>query len=119
MLPTMTINYLAVLACAIVAMPVGFLWFGPLFGKAWARHMGFGDMQPPDAGSMGKSMAHLLRQQSADCVGPRPQPSKRGRPRHGASSPDAAPWIYAAERGLLQLAGIFLSGADEPRGVGA
>ena len=45
MLPAMSINYLAVLACAIVAMPVGFLWFGPLFGKTWARHMGFGDMQ--------------------------------------------------------------------------
>ena len=56
MLPAMDINYLAVLACAIVAMPVGFLWFGPLFGKAWARHMGFGGMQQ-DSGSMGKAMA--------------------------------------------------------------
>ena len=44
-MPAMNINYLAVLTCAIVAMPVGFLWFGPLFGKAWARHMGVGGMQ--------------------------------------------------------------------------
>jgi hypothetical protein len=35
MMPTFSINYLAILASAIVAMPVGFLWFGPLFGKAW------------------------------------------------------------------------------------
>jgi hypothetical protein len=54
MMPAMHINYLAVLACAIVAMPVGFLWFGPLFGKPWARHMGFAEMQ---GGSMGKAMA--------------------------------------------------------------
>ena len=46
MMPTITVNYIAVLVCAIAAMPVGFLWFGPLFGKTWARHMGFGDMQP-------------------------------------------------------------------------
>ena len=33
----------------------GSLWFGPLFGHAWARHMGYDeDMQPE---GMGKSMA--------------------------------------------------------------
>ena len=56
MMPAMSINYLAVLACAIVAMPVGFLWFGPLFGKTWARHMGFANVQE-NSGSMGKAMA--------------------------------------------------------------
>jgi hypothetical protein len=57
MLPTFTINYLAVVACAVVAMPVGFLWFGPIFGQAWQRHMGFGNMQPGESGPMGKAMA--------------------------------------------------------------
>jgi Protein of unknown function (DUF1761) len=38
-------------------MPVGFLWFGPLFGKTWARHMGFGNVPQPDSGAMGKAMA--------------------------------------------------------------
>jgi hypothetical protein len=33
MLPIMNVNYLAVLTCAVLAMPVGFLWFGPLFGN--------------------------------------------------------------------------------------
>jgi uncharacterized membrane protein YjjP (DUF1212 family) len=32
-----TINYWAVLACGVLSMVVGFLWFGPLFGKAWLR----------------------------------------------------------------------------------
>ncbi|MCI0542311.1 DUF1761 domain-containing protein [bacterium] len=34
------INYLAVLVAAIANMVVGFLWYGPLFGKPWADMMG-------------------------------------------------------------------------------
>lgn len=30
-----TINYLAVLAASIVHMILGFLWYGPVFGKQW------------------------------------------------------------------------------------
>ena len=52
MLPAMSINYLAVLACAVAAMTAGFLWFGPLFGKTWARHMGFANVEA-NSGSMG------------------------------------------------------------------
>ena len=52
--PTVSVNYLAILVCVVIAMPLGFLWFGPLFGKAWARHMG---MESEDAqGGMTKSM---------------------------------------------------------------
>ena len=54
--PTIGVNYLAVLACVILGMFVGFLWFGPLFGKAWARHMGMQDMPQPSGGEMGRSM---------------------------------------------------------------
>lgn len=35
------INYLAVLVAAIATMVVGFLWFGPLFGKKWAEGQGW------------------------------------------------------------------------------
>lgn len=34
------INYLAVLVCGIVSQVVGFLWYGPLFGKAWMKEVG-------------------------------------------------------------------------------
>jgi hypothetical protein len=54
--PVIPINYLAVLACVIVAMVLGFLWFGPLFGKLWARHMGMEDMEKPSSGEMNKSL---------------------------------------------------------------
>lgn len=31
----MQINYLAILVCGVLAMVVGYLWYGPLFGKKW------------------------------------------------------------------------------------
>ena len=34
------INYLAVLVCALVPMLIGFLWYGPIFGKAWMAAVG-------------------------------------------------------------------------------
>jgi hypothetical protein len=35
------VNYWAVLVCGIAAMAVGGLWYGALFGRTWAREMGF------------------------------------------------------------------------------
>lgn len=31
----MEINYWAVLVCAILSMVIGYIWYGPLFGKLW------------------------------------------------------------------------------------
>ena len=56
MQPEIAINHLAVIVCVIASMPVGYLWFGPLFGTAWARHMGMEDMEPPGGGAMAKSL---------------------------------------------------------------
>lgn len=36
----MEINYLAVVACAILAMIAGFVWYGVLFKKMWMRVIG-------------------------------------------------------------------------------
>jgi Protein of unknown function (DUF1761) len=104
MMPAMNINHLAVLVCAIAAMPVGFLWFGPIFGRPWARHMGFAEMQ---GGSMGKAMAiffisnlliafvlaHAIEAWQASSWG---------------LSPDAAPWVYALNAGFFNWLGFFL-----------
>lgn len=38
---TPDINYLAVVVAAIAAMVLGFVWYGPLFGKPWMQLMGF------------------------------------------------------------------------------
>lgn len=56
MQPAITVNYLAVAVCVVVALPVGFLWFGPLFGRPWARHMGMEGMAQPGGAAMAKSM---------------------------------------------------------------
>jgi hypothetical protein len=39
------VNYLAVLAAGISNMVIGFLWYGPLFGKKWMALSGFTEEQ--------------------------------------------------------------------------
>jgi magnesium-transporting ATPase (P-type) len=34
------INYLAVVLSAVSSMIIGFLWYGPIFGKTWAKMVG-------------------------------------------------------------------------------
>lgn len=34
------VNYMAVIACTVMAMALGFVWYGPLFGKQWRHEMG-------------------------------------------------------------------------------
>ncbi len=36
----MPINYLAVLVCGVISMLVGYVWYGPLFGKKWMHITG-------------------------------------------------------------------------------
>lgn len=41
----MEINYWAVLACAVLSMIVGSVWYGPLFGRKW---MAINELNPDD-----------------------------------------------------------------------
>lgn len=34
-------NFVAVLEAAVIAMVIGMLWYGPLFGNPWKRMMGY------------------------------------------------------------------------------
>lgn len=34
------INYVAVLLCGLLAMIIGYLWYGPIFGKEWMKLVG-------------------------------------------------------------------------------
>ena len=34
------INFLAVLACVVASLILGFIWYGPLLGKAWMKAAG-------------------------------------------------------------------------------
>jgi hypothetical protein len=39
----MEINWFAVVLAALSSFPLGFVWYGPLFGKAWAAEVGMTD----------------------------------------------------------------------------
>lgn len=54
------INWLAILLAVIANFLLGFLWYTPLFGKAWAKEMGMDMTQKPDPKIMMKGMAFMV-----------------------------------------------------------
>jgi hypothetical protein len=56
------INYPAIVAAAVINMVIGTLWFGPLFGKAWMKMVGFTkeDMQKAKGAGMAKTYIAAL-----------------------------------------------------------
>ncbi len=42
--PTVELNYFAVVVASVLAMILGALWYGPLFGRAWMRVIGVAEM---------------------------------------------------------------------------
>ena len=59
--PAVTVSLLPVLVAAIASMVVGFVWYGPLFGKTWISLMGFSKKQMEEGKKkgMGKTYAIL------------------------------------------------------------
>ncbi len=53
------VNYLAVLLAAVASIVIGFLWYGPLFGKPWMRMMGF-SQESMDAAKKGMAKNYAL-----------------------------------------------------------
>lgn len=52
------VNWLAVIVAAIINMVLGFLWYGPFFGKPWRQMMGM-SLNPDDykmSGAMYRSL---------------------------------------------------------------
>ncbi|MBP9771141.1 DUF1761 domain-containing protein [Candidatus Gracilibacteria bacterium] len=35
------VNYYAILVCGVASLMLGMFWYGPLFGKAWVKQIGF------------------------------------------------------------------------------
>lgn len=52
------INYLAVLLAAISSMVLGFLWYGPLFGKTWMNLSGLTKEKMDKAKAKGMSVQY-------------------------------------------------------------
>ncbi|MFZ1806589.1 MAG: DUF1761 domain-containing protein [Cyclobacteriaceae bacterium] len=55
-----TINWMAILVAVVVNFILGFLWYTPLFGKVWAKEMGFDPSVKPAGGEMAKGMIIMI-----------------------------------------------------------
>lgn len=53
-------NFLAVMVAGIAATVVGFLWYGPLFGKPWSKMMGFTPEKMDEAKKKGMGKAYAV-----------------------------------------------------------
>ena len=58
--PTVDVNYIAVLVAAIVNMVLGFLWYGPLFGKQWIQLMAFDKKKMEEAKKKGMTKTYIV-----------------------------------------------------------
>jgi hypothetical protein len=54
------INYTAIIVSTIATFILSFLWFGPLFGKAWAREHGFDPNFRPSGGEFARGIIFAL-----------------------------------------------------------
>jgi hypothetical protein len=54
------VNIWAVLVCGIVAMFIGFVWYGPLFGKQWVASMGWSPERMQEAMKKSSHWSYLL-----------------------------------------------------------
>lgn len=56
----MQINYLAILLAVVANFIFGFIWYTPLFGKTWARELGFDMTVKPPSGALAKGMIFMI-----------------------------------------------------------
>lgn len=56
----MHINMIAVLVAVVANFVLGFIWYTPLFGKAWAKEMGFDTSVKPASGELAKGLIIMV-----------------------------------------------------------
>ena len=56
----MNINMMAVIVAVIANFVLGFVWYTPLFGKAWAKEMGMDTSVKPAKGEMARGMIFMV-----------------------------------------------------------
>ena len=59
-MPNIEINYVAILIAVVANFILGFLWYTPLFGKAWGKEMGFDMTKKPPQGALVKGMVIMI-----------------------------------------------------------
>jgi hypothetical protein len=56
----MNINMVAILVAVVANFIFGFIWYTPLFGRAWGKEMGFDLNVKPPASELAKGMIFML-----------------------------------------------------------
>jgi hypothetical protein len=54
------INFTAIIVATVANFILGFLWYTPLFGKAWAKEMGYDMNVKPPKGALAKGMIFMV-----------------------------------------------------------
>lgn len=54
------INFTAILVAVVANFVLGFIWYTPLFGKAWAKENGFDTSVKPASGELAKGMIFMV-----------------------------------------------------------
>src|SRR5207249_1312102 len=57
MQPNIHLNWLAIVAGVIASFAFGGIWYGPLFGKTWAKAMGFTEGMKPSGKEIARGSA--------------------------------------------------------------
>ena len=58
--PQIHVNFLAVIAAMIASMVIGFLWYGPIFGKSWMQEMKWPADHKPDPSVMRRAFILMI-----------------------------------------------------------
>ena len=53
------VNYLAILVAGIISIMIGWVWYGPLFGKTWMKLSNF-DPKKRDASKKGMTKSYII-----------------------------------------------------------
>ncbi len=59
-MPNIQLNFLAIAIAVVANFILGFIWYTPLFGKAWGKEMGFDTSNPPPKGALAKGMIFMV-----------------------------------------------------------
>lgn len=60
MQPLIHLNWFAISVAVVANIIIGFLWYGPLLGKAWMHEMGLAPDHKPDPAVMKRSMMLMI-----------------------------------------------------------
>lgn len=56
----LSLNFTAILVAVVVNFVLGFIWYTPLFGKAWGKEMGYDPNMKPETNVMIKGMLFMV-----------------------------------------------------------